>query len=129
MMTKSIYRQTETLSSVAAGQTGETEAILHGYGHIRAFQIETACQSADFDLILFDKQGAEEGSINEVYRVENIAGNLVDDEFYSGGRLMFNSDESPSEQLYAQVINNDQENATGPIALRIYFSTVAHSEA
>lgn len=128
-MTKSIYRKTETLSSVAAGQTGETEPILHGYGHIRAFQIEAACQSSSFDLILFDKQGSEEGSINEVYRVESVEGSLVDDEFYAGGRLIFNSDATSAEQLYAKVKNNDQQSATGPIALRMYFSTVAHSRA
>ena len=127
-MEKTIYRQTETLSSVAAGATGEIETIMDGFGHVRLLQIEVACSSTDFDLTVFDKQGAAEGSINEGYRVENVNKNLVDDEFYAGGRLVFNSDTTPMERLYAKIKNNDQANATGAISLRLYFTAVAHSK-
>jgi len=127
-MEKTIYRQTETLSSVGAGATGEIETIMDGYGHVRLLQVEAACASTDFGLTVFDKQGAADDSINEVYRVENVSKNLVDDEFYAGGRLVFNSDTTPTERLYGKVKNNDQANATGPISLRLYFTTVAHSK-
>lgn len=33
-----------------------------------------------------------------------------------------------TERLYAQLKNNDQLNATGHISLRLYFTSVAHSE-
>ncbi len=127
-MEKTIYRQVETLANVAAGATGEIESIMDGYGHVRLLQVEAACSSTDFDLMVFDKQGAAESGINEVYRVENANINLVDDEFYAGGRLVFNSDTAPTERLYVKVKNNDQTNATGPISLRLYFTTVAHSK-
>ena len=127
-MEKTIYRQIETLASVGAGAIGEIEAIMDCYGHVRLLQIEVACASTDFDLMIFDKQGAAESSINEVYRVENVNKNMVDDEFYAGGRLVFNSDTTRTEGLYAKVKNDDQENPTGPISLRLYFTTVAHAE-
>ena len=91
-------------------------------------QIEAACSSTDFDLMIFDKQDGAENSINEAYRVANIDSKVVDDEFQAGGRLVFNSDTSPAERLYVKVKNNDQSNATGAISLRIYFTAVAHSE-
>ena len=127
-MEKTIHRQSETLASVGAGATGAIETIMECYGHVRIVQVEVACSSTDFDLMIFDKQGAGENSINEAYRVENINGKLVDDDFPAGGRLVFNSDTSPAERLYAKVKNNDQSNATGAISLRLYFTTVAHSE-
>ncbi len=33
-----------------------------------------------------------------------------------------------TERLYAKIKNNDQQNATGPISLRLYFVNVAHSD-
>jgi len=127
-MEKTIYRQTETLASVAAGATGETETIMNGFGHVRLLQVEVACASTDFDLTVFDKQGAAQNSLNEVYRAENVNKNLVDDKFYAGGRLVFNSDAAQKDKLYTKIKNNDQSNATGAISLRFYFTTVAHSE-
>ncbi|RLC45416.1 MAG: hypothetical protein DRH70_07555 [Candidatus Coatesbacteria bacterium] len=127
-MEKTIYRQTETLSSVAAGATGSVEAILNGFGHVRLLQVEAVCGSSDFDLYLLDKEDGAQGSINEVYHAANVDQKVLDDEFYAGGRLAFNSDTTPVERLYAKVKNNDQQNATGPISLRLYFTTVAHSE-
>lgn len=127
-MERSILRQTETLDSVGAGATGEMTPILDGYAHVRMLQVEAACQSSDFDLMIYDRQDGEDGSINEIYRAEGVEGHLVDDEFYSGGRLFFNSDTEPKRRFYARVRNNDQSQATGPITLRLYFFTVPHSE-
>ncbi|HUT04244.1 MAG TPA: hypothetical protein VM163_10175 [bacterium] len=127
-MEKTVYRQTETLTSVAAGGTGSVETILDGFGHVRLLQVEAACGSTDFDLHILDKEDGAQGSINEVYQAANVDQKLLDDEFYAGGRLAFNSDTTPAERLYVKVKNNDQVNATGPISLRLYFTNVAHSE-
>jgi len=127
-MEKTVYRQTETLSSVAAGATGSVETILDGFGHVRLLQVEAACGSTDFDLHILDKEDGAQSSINEVYQAANVDQKLLDDEFYAGGRLAFNSDTTSAERLYVKVKNNDQVNATGPISLRLYFTNVAHSE-
>lgn len=116
-------RVSEILASVPAASAMATNvAIMDGIGECQVLQIEVACISDDFTLVIFDSEGSPIGmahGIHEVFRNAAIDRHTIYDAFFSGGRLWRNVD--GVNCFWAHVTNDDAVHATAPIELRISF--------